>query len=43
MALENIARNTGAAILAPVPELTEEEFHLFQALILRESGIHLGA
>jgi chemotaxis protein methyltransferase CheR len=27
----------------PIPELAAEEFHLFQALILRESGIHLGA
>jgi chemotaxis protein methyltransferase CheR len=25
-----------------IPELTEEEFRLFQALVLRESGIHLG-
>jgi chemotaxis protein methyltransferase CheR len=43
MALESVARNTGAAFVAPVPELTEEEFRLFQVLILRESGIHLGA
>src|SRR6202790_1687557 len=27
----------------PIPELAGEEFSLFQALILRESGIHLGA
>lgn len=27
----------------PIPELTPEEFSLFQVLILRESGIHLGA
>ncbi len=27
----------------PIPDLVEEEFHLFQALVLRESGIHLGA
>jgi chemotaxis protein methyltransferase CheR len=27
----------------PIPDLAEEEFHLFQALVLRESGIHLGA
>ena len=26
----------------PIPDLAEEEFHLFQALVLRESGIHLG-
>ena len=25
-----------------IPELTLEEFRLFQALVLRESGIHLG-
>jgi chemotaxis protein methyltransferase CheR len=28
---------------APIPELAVEEFSLFQALVLRESGIHLGA
>jgi chemotaxis protein methyltransferase CheR len=27
----------------PIPDLAAEEFHLFQALVLRESGIHLGA
>jgi chemotaxis protein methyltransferase CheR len=27
----------------PIPELAEGEFQLFQALVLRESGIHLGA
>lgn len=27
----------------PIPELTGQEFSLFQALILRESGIHLSA
>ncbi len=27
----------------PIPDLAEEEFHLFQILVLRESGIHLGA
>ena len=26
----------------PIPPLAEEEFRLFQALVLRESGIHLG-
>lgn len=29
--------------LAPIPELTKEEFQLFQALVEKESGIHLGA
>jgi chemotaxis protein methyltransferase CheR len=28
---------------APIPELTNEEFQLFQELVERESGIHLGA
>jgi chemotaxis protein methyltransferase CheR len=27
----------------PIPDLAAEEFQLFQALVLRESGIHLGA
>ncbi|HUC54753.1 MAG TPA: protein-glutamate O-methyltransferase CheR [Candidatus Cybelea sp.] len=27
----------------PIPDLALEEFQLFQALVLRESGIHLGA
>jgi chemotaxis protein methyltransferase CheR len=27
----------------PIPDLATEEFHLFQVLVLRESGIHLGA
>src|SRR5438309_11320244 len=27
----------------PIPDLAAEEFHLFQALVLRESGIYLGA
>jgi len=27
----------------PIPDLSTEEFHLFQGLVLRESGIHLGA
>ncbi len=31
------------ALTKPIPELTAGEFGLFQALILRESGIHLGA
>lgn len=30
------------ALAKPIPELSPEEFSLFQALILRESGIHLG-
>ena len=37
--------STHASLLMskPIPDLAEEEFHLFQALVLRESGIHLGA
>lgn len=31
------------AMSKPIPDLAEEEFRLFQALVLRESGIHLGA
>lgn len=31
------------ALARPIPELTDDEFRLFQALILRETGIHLGA
>lgn len=38
--------NTTAPVFelpAPIPELTNEEFQLFQVLVERESGIHLGA
>ncbi|HEV2195448.1 MAG TPA: protein-glutamate O-methyltransferase [Candidatus Acidoferrum sp.] len=37
--------NTTAPVFelpAPIPELTDEEFQLFQGLVERESGIHLG-
>src|SRR5258708_29817272 len=30
------------SLLKPIPELATEEFHLFQTLVLRESGLHLG-
>jgi len=39
-------QNTSAPVFelpAPIPELTNEEFQLFQELVERESGIHLGA
>lgn len=39
-------QNTKAPVFelpAPIPELTKEEFQLFQGLVERESGIHLGA
>jgi len=39
---ESSAHST-LALGRPIPELTPVEFSLFQALILRESGIHLGA
>src|SRR5712692_448176 len=32
-----------AVLPKPIPDLAAEEFHLFQVLVLRESGIHLGA
>jgi len=39
-------QNTKAPVFelpAPIPELTKEEFQLYQGLVERESGIHLGA
>ena len=36
------ARNEGPAVVAWMPTLSDQEFHLFQALIQREAGIHLG-
>jgi chemotaxis protein methyltransferase CheR len=35
--------NSALAWSKPIPDLADEEFRLFQDLILRESGIHLGA
>jgi chemotaxis protein methyltransferase CheR len=43
MSLGQNASHSALAGAKPIPELAEEEFRLFQALILRESGIHLGA
>lgn len=43
MSLGENASHSPLAAAKPIPELAEEEFRLFQALILRESGIHLGA
>jgi chemotaxis protein methyltransferase CheR len=40
------AQNAKAPVFelpAPIPELTKEEFQLYQGLVERESGIHLGA
>jgi len=33
---------TASRFVRTIPELSEDEFRLFQALVLRESGIHLG-
>jgi len=43
MASGEIPPHSSLALPKPIPDLAEEEFHLFQALVLRESGIHLGA
>jgi len=43
MASGEITGHSPLASPKPIPDLAAEEFHLFQALILRESGIHLGA
>jgi len=43
MASREIPAHSPLALSKPIPDLAAEEFHLFQALVLRESGIHLGA
>jgi chemotaxis protein methyltransferase CheR len=43
MASGEIPAHSPLALPKPIPDLAAEEFHLFQALVLRESGIHLGA
>jgi chemotaxis protein methyltransferase CheR len=43
MASGEISAHSQLMLPKPIPELAAEEFHLFQALVLRESGIHLGA
>jgi chemotaxis protein methyltransferase CheR len=43
MAYPGSQANSVLTMPAPIPELAVEEFSLFQALVLRESGIHLGA
>lgn len=35
--------DSSLVLAKPIPDLALEEFQLFQALVLRESGIHLGA
>jgi len=43
MASGEIPAHSPLALPKPIPDLAAEEFHLFQALVVRESGIHLGA
>jgi chemotaxis protein methyltransferase CheR len=43
MAPGEMPAHSPLALPNPIPDLSSEEFHLFQALVLRESGIHLGA
>lgn len=43
MASSETSAHASLLMSKPIPDLAEEEFHLFQALVLRESGIHLGA
>jgi chemotaxis protein methyltransferase CheR len=43
MASGEIPQHSPPSLPKPIPDLATEEFHLFQALVLRESGIHLGA
>jgi chemotaxis protein methyltransferase CheR len=43
MASGEIPAHSPLALPKPIPDLAAEEFHLFQILVLRESGIHLGA
>ena len=43
MASGEIPAHSPLALPKPIPDLATEEFQLFQALVLRESGIHLGA
>jgi chemotaxis protein methyltransferase CheR len=43
MASGEIPVHSPLVLPKPIPDLATEEFQLFQALVLRESGIHLGA
>ena len=43
MASGEIPAHSPFVLQKPVPDLAPEQFQLFQALVLRESGIHLGA
>jgi chemotaxis protein methyltransferase CheR len=42
MTIEETPVQSALAVARPIPDLAVEEFHLFQVLVLRESGIHLG-
>jgi chemotaxis protein methyltransferase CheR len=42
MASGEFPAHSSLVLPRPIPDLAAEEFHLFQALVLRESGIHLG-
>jgi len=43
MASGEIPAHSPLVLQKPIPDLAPEQFQLFQALVLRESGIHLGA
>ena len=42
MTIEETPVQSALAVATQIPDLAAEEFHLFQVLVLRESGIHLG-
>ena len=42
MSSRDISVHSHVVLPRAIPELAEEEFRLFQAFVLRESGIHLG-
>ena len=43
MASGEIPAHSPLVLQKPIPDLAADQFQLFQALVLRESGIHLGA
>src|SRR5579864_3600544 len=43
MTAEETPVHAALAVTRPIPDLAAEEFRLFQVLVLRESGIHLGS
>jgi chemotaxis protein methyltransferase CheR len=42
MPAEEVPVHSTLILPKPIPDLAVEEFQLFQVLVLRESGIHLG-